>query len=300
MNKWYIEFYYAREYGIIVVDVIPLEGKPFPTPVNPMIYSNREMPYEALGTIAIERMTKAAHAQPISQEDTKDYWHISGIRSFKKFSLTFSNLVAFSDDAGIHIKCMKALPKTGGYDLDRSKSPIDLPLDVSPTVLGKILLSELRKMDADKKAIDTDRETIETIFGEQLSFLIPNDDFEDHGDEHTDAYKIYRHLRSNGTFLGFMIDSGYKGFDEESIREKWEQWYGTLISFNYERAVGKTIVTASTEKSEIESYLYRRGDEVIELLTVIDKTVFTARELKKVRDIYDTVAQSVDFKKTRC
>lgn len=286
-----IAIYYAHEYGVIFVDDIPPAGENIPIPLNPVGYTMDKVSPKLMGETVLERMARIDKTPSVNKEDSREYWKISGIKGFKKFSVTFSNVLVSWDNEWIHIEQMKTPPKTGGYALDRSKPTIDLPIEIEPEALGETLLSVLRSLEP--KEQNTGYETIETVGGNKLIFKTPGDDFEDYGDGHTDAYKVYCHSNSDETTSSFMIDSGYKGYDASSVREKWEQWYGEIDSFTYDQVDGKTIIRASTGETELISYLYHRGEETIELLTTIDKKVFAGQELVKVRKELEDMAKSV-------
>lgn len=150
-----VDLYYSHEYGIIIVDGIPVrEPKGFCTSVNPEGYPNDEITPSIIGCAVIDRMSKLANMPPADKLNTKEYWSKSGIRSFKKFSFTYSNVEVFSDDCGIHIIRHKVHPQYGGYAIDRSKPPIDLPADTSAEELGETILSVLRSLEPKSDCVD--------------------------------------------------------------------------------------------------------------------------------------------------
>ena len=154
-NDWNVHLYYSREYGVIIVDNIPVrEPKGAHTAVNPEGYPNDTITPTVIGNIVLERMSRFANMPSAEKLNTKEYWSKSGIRSFKKFSFTYSNVKVFSDDCGIHIIRMKVPPQTGGYAIDRSKAPVNLPAAVSAEELGETLLSILRIMESQADCAD--------------------------------------------------------------------------------------------------------------------------------------------------
>ena len=293
MNNWKIAIYFSKEYGVIFVDHIPVVGKCVCTPVNPVGYPMNVVSDANIGKTVFQRMSKVAITPPIDKERPSDYWHISGIKGFKKFSMIFSSVRIYTKDSVIYIEQMKTPLKTGGYTLDRSKPIVNLPYNVAPEVLGATLLTILRNIEP--KDSDSGREEIVTAAGNRMSYKIPGEEFDDCGDGHTDAYKVYQHLESDETMLAFMIDSGYKGYDASSIKEKWEQWYGILKDFSYEPVAGKIIIKAKNSEIELAAYLYQSGEETTELFTAVDKKAFKGRALTKIRKEFETVAQSVQF-----
>ena len=93
-----------------------------------------------------------------------------------------------------------------------------------------------------------------------------------------------------------MIDTGYESFSSEDIKEKWTRWYGTLKSLKYKKIDNKEYyveVSGKNKKIEKHSYLFKGGEEVLELTFQID-LVNTPLELQeKIKKDFTKFVKSV-------
>ena len=70
-----------------------------------------------------------------------------------------------------------------------------------------------------------------------------------------------------------MIDTAYESFSSEDIKRTWTRWYGALKSFKYKEIDSKEYyveIIGKTNKVEKHSYLFKDGEEVLELTFEID------------------------------
>lgn len=94
-------------------------------------------------------------------------------------------------------------------------------LDKSRTALPTEQIGiTVKDMLSQKSAVQSNKLlTFNTIFGNLVKYVRPNDDFIDIGDGHTDAYQIYAYEKDDRNFIAFLIDSGYLDYTENAIKK---------------------------------------------------------------------------------
>ena len=195
------------------------------------------------------------------------YWTVSGIKSFSSFSKNFSSGKILVDDS--ICKCYKLMlaTKSGGYKVDKNyyfECPKELLYNETNKIKSWLLMvnENISKNGGFETADDS-----------KVSYkLLPNE-YIDIEDGHTDAYQIYIHEEYENNYIGFMIDTAYESFSDEDIKEIWTRWYGALKSFKYKEIDNKEYyveISGKNKKIEKHSYLYKDGEEVLELTFEID------------------------------
>ena len=140
----------------------------------------------------------------------------------------------------------------------------------------------------------------ETADDSKVSYKLLPDEYIDIEDGHTDAYQIYTHEEYENNYIGFMIDTAYESFSSEDIKKIWTRWYGALKTFKYKEINNKEYyieISGKTNKVEKHSYLFKDGEEVLELTFEID-LVNTPQDLQeKIRKDFIELVESVKVNK---
>ena len=234
------------------------------------------------------------------------YWTVSGIKSFSSFSKNFSSVKIIVDD-GI-CKCYKLMlaTKSGGYKVDKNYY-FECPKEFLYNEINRIKSWLLMVNENNFK-----NGGFETAGDSKVSYKLLPDEYIDIEDGHTDAYQIYIHEEYENNYIGFMIDSGYERVINsvieklceklfyntlnKKIKKTWTRWYGTLKSFKYKEIDDKEYcveITGKNKKIEKHSYLYKDGEEVLELTFQID-LVNTPLELQeKIKKDFTKFVKSV-------
>ena len=130
----------------------------------------------------------------------------------------------------------------------------------------------------------------------KVSYKLLPDEYIDIEDGHTDAYQIYIHEEYENNYIGFMIDTAYESFSSEDIKKTWTRWYGALKTFKYKEIDNKEYyveIIGKTNKVEKHSYLFKDGEEVLELTFEID-LVNTPQDLQeKIKKDFTKFVKSV-------
>ena len=181
-------------------------------------------------------------------------------------------------------------------------------LPINPEVLGETV----RNLALNSKDIDFECGGFETADDSKVSYKLLPDEYIDIEDGHTDAYQIYIHEEYENNYIGFMIDSGYERVINsvieklceklfyntlnKKIKKTWTRWYGPLKSYEYKDVNNKMYyaqIFGKTDKVEKHSYLFKDGEEVLELTFQID-LVNTPLELQeKIKKDFKKFVKSV-------
>ena len=198
----------------------------------------------------------------------KDFWTVTGIKSYNTFCKKYKLIHIFKYDDRIKIEVWY---NTGnGYGgSDNFSEPVELLLPINPEVLGETV----RNLALNSKDIDFECGGFETADDSKVSYKLLPDEYIDIEDGHTDAYQIFIHEEYENNYIGFMIDTAYESFSSEDIKKTWTRWHGDLKSFKYKEIDNKEYyveVSGKNKKIEKYSYLYKDGEEVLELTFEID------------------------------
>ncbi|MEB3024939.1 MULTISPECIES: hypothetical protein [unclassified Parvimonas] len=202
----------------------------------------------------------------------KHFWAVTGIKSYNTFCKKYKLILIVKYDDRIEIEVWYNTGK--GYE--SSKNPeetVELLLPINPEVLGETV----RNLALNSKDIDFENISknggFETADDSKVSYKLLPDEYIDIEDGHTDAYQIYIHEEYENNYIGFMIDTAYESFSSEDIKKTWTRWHGDLKSFKYKEIDDKEYyaeVSGKNKKIEKHSYLFRDGEEVLELTFEID------------------------------
>ena len=116
MRTGRVFLFYAEEYGIVLAESIPVAGQPIRTIMNPVNFTMDEISTGSFGRSVLDSLHRSANISPMEKDKSENYWHITGIKDYKRFSKVFGNIKVSLDDSGIRIEQMKTA-RVGGYAL---------------------------------------------------------------------------------------------------------------------------------------------------------------------------------------
>ncbi|MEB3024940.1 MULTISPECIES: hypothetical protein [unclassified Parvimonas] len=245
-----------------------------------------------------EILTKLEYSEKAKRRNSKkDFWTITGIKSYNTFSKKYKSIDILKYDDRIELEVWYYSGK--GYELSENPNDtIELTLPINPEVLGETV----RNLALNSKDIDFENNFknvgFETADDSKVSYKLLPDEYIDIEDGHTDAYQIYIHEEYENNYIGFMIDTAYESFSSEDIKKTWARWHGDLKSFKYKEIDNKEYyveITGKNKKIEKHSYLYKDGEEVLELTFQID-LVNTPLELQeKIKKNFKKFVKSVNI-----
>ena len=243
-----------------------------------------------------EILNKLEYSEKAKRRNSKkDFWTITGIKSYNTFSKKYKSIDILKYDDRIELEVWYYSGK--GYELSENPNDtIELTLPINPEVLGETV----RNLALNSKDIDFENNFknggFETADDSKVSYKLLPDEYIDIEDGHTDAYQIYIHEEYENNYIGFMIDTAYESFSSEDIKKTWTRWHGDLKSFKYKEIDNKEYyveITGKNKKMEKHSYLYKDGEEVLELTFEID-LVNTPLELQeKIKKDFKKFVKSV-------
>ena len=260
-------------------------------------YQDKIYSYEMSNTeFGNEILSKLEYSEnPKGKNSKKHFWTITGIKSYSTFGKKYKL---------IHISKYEDRVKFvvwyfNGKFYESSKNPeetVELLLPINPEVLGETV----RNLALNAKDIDFENNFknggFETADDSKVSYKLLPDEYIDIEDGHTDAYQIYIHEDYENNYIGFMIDTAYESFSSEDIKKTWTRWHGDLKSFKYKEIDNKEYyveISGKNKKIEKHSYLFRDGEEVLELTFEID-LVNTPLELQeKIKKDFKKFVKSV-------
>ena len=220
-----------------------------------------------------EILSKLEYSENSEHKNSKKhFWAVTGIKSYNTFCKKYKLILIVKYDDRIEIEVWYNTGK--GYE--SSKNPeetVELLLPINPEVLGETV----RNLALNSKDIDFENISknggFETADDSKVSYKLLPDEYIDIEDGHTDAYQIFIHEEYENNYIGFMIDTAYESFSSEDIKKTWTRWHGDLKSFKYKEIDDKEYyaeVSGKNKKIEKHSYLFRDGEEVLELTFEID------------------------------
>ena len=239
-----------------------------------------------------EILTKLEYSENSKHKNSKkDFWTVTGIKSYNTFSKKYKLIDISKYDDKIEVEVWDNIGNGYGGS-DNFSEPVELLLPINPEVLGEAV----RNLALNSKDIDFECGGFETADDSKVSYKLLSDEYIDIEDGHTDAYQIYIHEEYENNYIGFMIDTAYESFSSEDIKKTWTRWHGDLKSFKYKDIDDKEYyveITGKNKKMEKHSYLYKDGEEVLELTFEID-LVNTPLELQeKIKKDFKKFVKSV-------
>ena len=247
-----------------------------------------------------EILTKLKYSENSKCENSKkDFWTITGIKSYSTFSKKYKSIDISKYDDKIEIEVWYYSGK--GYELSENPNDtVELLLPINPEVLGETV----RNLALNSKDIDFENISknggFETADDSKVSYKLLPDEYIDIEDGHTDAYQIYTHEEYENNYIGFMIDTAYESFSDEDIKKTWTRWYGALKTFKYKEIDNKEYyveISGKNKKIEKQSFLFKYGEEVLELTFEIDLANTPLELQKRIRKDFIELVESVKVNK---
>ena len=203
----------------------------------------------------------------ILSDSNENYWETLGFKTFGSFSKNHDlvNILKFNN----FYQITRWKKDRGGYIPDSNIESIELPLNAT----AKEIEDGIKKL-LEVRLEETEICSLETLNDSRVEYKVLDfSNYIDKGDAHTDAYQVYVHEEYENNYIGFMIDTAYESFSSEDIKKTWTRWHGDLKSFKYKEIDDKEYyveVSGKNKKIEKHSYLYKDGEEVLELTFEID------------------------------
>lgn len=289
-----ITIFYNEKFGYIIGSHTKQAKTDIPTTLDQVEILEPDTSIENLSKYMYKAIEKSFNNPIYNNEILSKYWTVSGIKSFSSFSKNFSSVKIIVDD-GI-CKCYKLMlaTKSGGYKVDKNYY-FECPKEFLYNETNKIKSWLLMVNENIAK-----NGGFETADDSKVSYKLLPDEYIDIEDGHTDAYQIYIHEDYENNYIGFMIDTAYESFSSEDVKEKWKMWYGDLKSFKYKEIDNKEYyveMIGKNKKIEKHSYLFKDGEEVLELTFEIDLANTPLELQKKIRKDFIELAESVKVTK---
>ena len=262
-----ITIFYNEEFGYIIGSHTKQAKTDIPTTLDQVEILEPDTSIENLSKYMYKAIEKSFNNPIYNNEILPKYWTVSGIKSFSSFSKNFSSVKIIVDD-GV-CKCYKLMlaTKSGGYKVDKNyyfECPKEFLYNETNKIKNWLLM--VNENIANNGGFETADDS-------KVSYKLLPDEYIDIEDGHTDAYQIYIHEEYENNYIGFMIDTAYESFSSEDIKKTWTRWHGDLKSFKYKEIDNKEYyveVSGKNKKIEKQSYLFKGGEEVLELTFEID------------------------------
>ncbi|WP_029949299.1 hypothetical protein [Parvimonas micra] len=285
-----ITIFYNEEFGYIIGSHTKQAKTDIPTTLDQVEILEPDTSIENLSKYMYKAIEKSFNNPIYNNEILPKYWTVSGIKSFSSFSKNFSSVKIIVDD-GV-CKCYKLMlaTKSGGYKVDKNyyfECPKEFLYNETNKIKNWLLMvnENIAKNGGFETADDS-----------KVSYKLLPDEYIDIEDGHTDAYQIYIHEEYENNYIGFMIDTAYESFSSEDIKKIWTRWYGALKTFKYKEINNKEYyieISGKTNKVEKHSYLFKDGEEVLELTFEID-LVNTPQDIQeKIKKDFKKFVKSV-------
>jgi|GEM_PF-3126428 len=292
MKKNSICLFYNDNKGYGIVAFVPQRGGSH-TSCEPMVKLNKEASIDELIN-AIEYIDKETEDKVLEIGDEGyEYWKDLECNTYSKFVKQFKMISLRKRD--------KFIIKTNIYSKEArgmvSDKELQLSLNVSNKILTKRMIDLLYNMLSEEKTENEEEIQLQiTLLNDRkIHYRSLTDDFLDVDDYGVDAYKIYLYEDDGPSYIGFMIDCGYKAFDKEGITARWNEMYNPNISYKFEELNDKKIkyrVSAESDTCIVESNFIIAGDELVEYLVYIDKDK-NINDVDKMMAEYKRVLDSI-------
>lgn len=262
----------------------------FQTQISSELYPVDNRDYD-LGIRVLSAMEKSEKG--LTGDYDVNYWELLGYKGFASFAKKHEMVNIIKIDNVYKISYSKKdKGGRGGYVPDSTRC-LELPLEATAKEMEEAIIKVFDWGEAE----EAENPCFETVNDSKVQYEFDYDPaYINMGDGHTDAYQIYAHKKYDKNYIGFMIDSGYDSYEGEDIENKWQQYYGVLRSYEYIENSRKEYyaqIIGRTDEVEIHSYLFRDGEDVMEVIFEIDlvKTPLDAGE--KIKKDFMSVVESV-------
>lgn len=288
--------YYNSSFGCLVCPKTRMGNTPMRVVIDPVTALDRGFTAAMLGEAVLSALERSRTAPPVPRVDlgAGRFWQITGIKGFAAFSRKFQCVSI--DERGPVLEIAKLIRDTdGGYIEPVGQSPLEISTDSPAPQLGEIVLS-LFSSGPESSANET--LSFETVLGSVVTYRRPSDAFQDCGDGHTDACQVFALEDAPGSHIVFLIDSGYHDLSKAAVQERWQEQYGTLSMFRFQRRRKLPLMASMqgrTAEAEIISHIYQDGARTLEVLTCIEH-LLPLEAQKAVRAEYQMLIRSIAIK----
>lgn len=288
--------YYNSSFGCLVCPETRMGNTPMRVVIDPVTALGKGFTATMLGEAILSALKRSRTALPVPRVDmgAGRFWQVTGIKGFAAFSRKFQCVSI--DVRGSVLEIVKLIRDTdGGYIEPLDQSPLEIPAGVPATQLGEAVLS-LFSPGLEGSANET--LSFETAHGSVVTYRRPSDACQDCGDGHTDAYQVYALEDAPGSHIAFLIGSGYHDLSKAAVLERWQEQYGTLSMFRFQRRRKLPLMASMqgrTAEAEIISHIYQDGAGTLEVLTCIEH-LLPLEAQKAVRAEYQMLIRSISIK----
>lgn len=294
MNYGSMFVYFNESHGFIFASETTIKGSIIHVTMNPVIMADAEISYEEIGNFFYKALDKSRMASPVERSEIQNYkfWQSTKIKSFSAFSRVFNCLHVVEKKDIIQLEVL-VREKDGsyGYPINNQKK-IQLSNTTSKQEVG-MRISQLLQEEQSQK--EDNRISFKTINNNSVKYIRPDDEFNDIGDGHTDAYQIYTYDEEQQNYIAFLIDNKYTKINEEGIRTRWEQIYGNLVEYEYKQADGIIKITAKskTKSCEIYANFFQDAQDLMEVMVQIDINSISKEKKEKILNEYNRLVDSI-------
>ena len=291
-----MDVYYNADFGCIVCPQTTVGNTPMRVVIEPVAVLRKGFTETALGEAILAALERSRTAPPVPRVDmgAGRFWQVTGIRGFGAFSRKFQCVDL--QERGPFLEAFKLIRESdGGYVWPENQPPLEIPADTPAAQMGAEILS-LFSPGLEIPANET--LSFETIHGGIISYRRPSDAFADCGDGHTDAYQVFALEDAPRSHIAFLIDSGYQELSKAAVLEKWQEQYGPLSAFRFQRRRKPPLLASmqgKTAKAEIASQIYRDGEGTMEVLCLIEQALPPEAQ-EAMRTEYQAVIRSIAVK----
>ena len=291
-----MNIYYDSSFGCLICPEIRMGNTPMRVVIEPVTVLHSGFTAAALGEALLNALERSRSALSVPRVDlgAARFWQVTGIKGYAAFSRKFQCVRI--DVRGPILEIVKLIRETdGGYIEPVGQSPLEISTDAPATQLGETVLS---LFSPGLKTPANETLSFETVHGSVVTYRKPSDVFLDCGDGHTDAYQIFTLADAPGSHIPFLIDSGYHGLSKTTVLERWQEQYGPLSEFRFQRRRKPPLMASmrgGTADAEIISHIYQGGEGTLEALSLIEHAL-PPKTQETAQAEYQAVIHSITVK----
>ena len=288
--------YYNSSFGCLVCPETRMGNTPMRVVIDPVTVLDSGFTTAALGEALLSALERSKTAPPVPRVDlgAGRFWQVTGIKGFAAFSRKFQCVSI--DARGPALKIIKRIRDTdGGYIEPVDQPPLEIPTDISAAQLGEVVLS---LFSPGLESPTNEPLSFETVHGSIVTYRRLADIFRDCGDGHTDAYQVFALEDAPRSHIAFLIDSGHEALSKAAVLERWQEQYGPLSEFRFQRRRKLPLMASiqgRTAEAEIASHVYQDGEGTLEVLTLIE-CALPPEAQRAAQTEYQAVIRSITVK----
>ncbi len=239
----------------------------------------------------IESITAALEISkktPLYTGDLYEFWTELGCKTFKAFSQKITSVKIFLRGDVCRVQGLKLATKTGGYVADKEA------VFECPVTELHAHLSEMKRLLSVEEVLPSAAQFL-TLSESKVTYTPLPNGYNDLGDGHSDAYRLFADTRNENNVLSFMIDSGYASFSKADIQSAFTKYYGELLEFCFEEFTDCLYlykISAKTSNRMIVSYLFEEQDALLEVLYQIELNA-SHEEFSRVQRDFEQLVSSI-------